>query len=89
MLDTSAKEPCAPAHTPLPIFSCGKLVFDIDGDGRRWFAKGKYAGKSVLHVIEEDPGYISWLLAKTEKYEPDARFFLTKEEQETFSRHKA
>lgn len=79
-LDTSAKEPCAPAHTPQPIFSCGGLVFDIDG--RRWFAKGKCAGKSVLDVIEEDPSYISWLLAETEKYEPDARFSLTKEEQE-------
>ena len=86
-LENSAKEPCVPAHTPIPIFSCGKLVFDIDGDGRRWFAKGKYAGKSVIDVIEEDPSYISWLLVKTEKYEPDARFFLTKEEKETFSRH--
>lgn len=84
-LDTSAKEPCVPAHTPQPIFSCGGLVFDIDG--RRWFAKGKCAGKSVLDVIEEDPGYISWLLADAEKkYEPDTRFFLTKEEQETFRR---
>lgn len=80
-LDTYAKEPCAPAHTPLPIFSCGGLVFDIDG-GRRWFAKGKCGGKSVLDVIEEDPSYISWLLAETKKYEPDKRFFLTKEEQE-------
>lgn len=79
-LDTSAKEPCVPAHTPQPIFSCGGLVFDING--RRWFAKGKCAGKSVLDVIEEDPSYISWLLAETERYEPDTRFFLTKEEQE-------
>lgn len=85
-LDTSAKEPCVPAHTPQPIFSCGGLVFDIDG--RRWFAKGKCAGKSVLNVIEEDPGYISLLLAEAEKYEPDARFSLTKEEQETFRRYK-
>lgn len=75
-----AQEPCVPAHTPLPIFSCGGLVFDVDG--RRWFARGKCAGKSVLDVIEEDPGYISFLLAETEKYEPDKRFFLTKEEQE-------
>ena len=80
-LDTLlVQEPCAPPYTPLPIFSCGGLVFDIDG--RRWFAKGKCAGKSVLGVIEEDPGYISLLLAEAEKYEPDARFFLTKEEQE-------
>lgn len=79
-LDTSAKEPCVPAHTPQPIFSCGGLVFDING--RRWFAKGKCAGKSVFDVIEEDPSYISWLLAETERYEPDTRFFLTKEEQE-------
>lgn len=74
------QESCALAHTPLPIFSCGGLVFDVDG--RRWFAKGKCGGKSVLDVIEEDPSYISWLLAETEKYEPDKRFFLTKEEQE-------
>ena len=76
-----AQEPCALTHTPQPIFSCGGLVFDIDG-GRRWFAKGKCGGKSVLDVIEEDPSYISWLLAETKKYEPNKRFFLTKEEQE-------
>lgn len=86
-LDTlQAQEPCVPAHTPLPIFSCGGLVFDVDG--RRWFARGKCAGKSVLDVIEEDPGYISFLLAETEKYDPGVRFFLTKEEQETFRRSK-
>lgn len=86
-LDTlQAQEPCALAHTPQPIFSCGGMVLDIDG--RRWFAKGKWMGKSVLDVIEGDPGYISWLLADAEKYEPDVRFSLTKEEQETFRRYK-
>lgn len=81
-LDTLlVQEPCALAYTPQPIFSCGGLVFDVGG--RRWFARGKCAGKSVLDVIEEDPGYISFLLADAEKkYEPDTRFFLTKEEQE-------
>lgn len=81
-LDTLlVQEPCALAYTPQPIFSCGGLVFDVGG--RRWFARGKCAGKSVLDVIEEDPGYIYFLLADAEKkYEPDTRFFLTKEEQE-------
>lgn len=84
-LDTlQAQEPCVPAHTPQPIFSCGGMVLEIDG--HRWFAKGKCMGKSVLDVIEEDPGYISWLLTDAEKYEPDVRFSLTKEEQETFRR---
>lgn len=86
-LDTlQVQEPCAPAYTPQPIFSCGGMVLDLDG--RRWFAKGKCMGKSVLEVIEEDPGYVSWLLADAEKYDPEVRFFLTKEEQETFRRHK-
>ena len=86
-LDTlQTQEPCAPAYTPKPIFYSGGMVLDLDG--RRWFAKGKYMGKSVLEVMEEDPGYVSWLLADAEKYDPGVRFFLTKEEQETFRRYK-
>lgn len=86
-LDTLlVQEPCAPAHTPQPIFSCGGMVLDIDG--RRWFSRGRCMGKSVLEVIEQDPGYVSWLLADAEKYDPGVRFFLTKEEQETFRRYK-
>ena len=86
-LDTLlVQEPCAPAYTPKPIFSSGGMVLDIDG--RRWFARGRCMGKSVLEVIEEDPGYVSYLLADAEKYDPGVRFFLTKEEQETFRRYK-
>lgn len=42
------------------------------------FTFGKYKDKSVKDVVEQDPGYVNWMLEKMENLDEDLRYTLKK-----------